>query len=295
MDFVELDCEGKSAKLDIERLIIDTVTPPFISPRRLILVRRSGAFKSGGLNEQRSARMVKLLEGLPDSTCLLFLEDDVDKRQKKLVKLVETNGVLAQILHERIDVLTRWVIHELEGDGVRIGGELAENLVDRCEADMLRIDQEVRKLRLCCSGEGISQVDRGLVDALCVPDDRGTIFDITDAISQGQTEKALRLLRILIDQKQPPQLILFLLARHFKQLMLALEAGGPDRLMSAAGVGYYIAVRLLKQSRRFSWPKLIALYSACFHTDYSIKSGQIQDVEALEILLAQAGRAALMR
>ena len=66
--------EGKG--LDVDELIRLADTMPFFAERRLILIEDSGFFKSG------SEALVKYLPEMPDTTCLVFAESEVDKRNK---------------------------------------------------------------------------------------------------------------------------------------------------------------------------------------------------------------------
>ncbi|MDE7028697.1 MAG: DNA polymerase III subunit delta, partial [Lachnospiraceae bacterium] len=60
-------------------------TMPFFADRRVIIVENSGWFKSG--NDQ----IVNLIKALPDTTCMIFVEEEVDKRGR-LFKAVTANG-----------------------------------------------------------------------------------------------------------------------------------------------------------------------------------------------------------
>ena len=295
VDLMTIDCEGKSQKLPLEQLFFDRDTPPFISSKRLIIIRRSGSFVVGGLDEKRRDRFIELLSNIPDSTCMVFIEDKVDRRLSKLIKAVEKIGVYGQILHEQPPVLGRWIRHSLEQYKILIEPSAIENLIDRCDSDMRQIQQELKKIRHYCEGAGHTRVDLDLLDEICIPDTRGTIFNITDAISVGNTDRALELLHVLLGRREPVQVILFMLARHFKQLIYALEARSEQQLTSAIGVQPFVARRLMRQCRRFSLHDLEKLYATCFETDLAIKTSLIQERDALEIILVQAGQAAQSR
>jgi DNA polymerase III delta subunit len=71
---------------------------------------------------------------------------------------------------------------------------------------------------------------------------------MTDAISRGQTARALELCDLLISQKEPVQLIAFMLARHFRQLICAHDLGRADALIRDLKVMPFVASRLLQQA-----------------------------------------------
>ena len=66
--------EGKG--LDVNELISLADTMPFFSERRLILIEDSGFFKTS------SEALAEYLPTMPDTTCIVFVEEAVDKRNK---------------------------------------------------------------------------------------------------------------------------------------------------------------------------------------------------------------------
>ncbi len=80
--------EGKG--MDIPEIIGLADTMPFFAEKRLLLLEDSGLFK--GSAEQLAA----YLPQLPESTCMLFVESEVDKRGK-LYKAVKKVGYPAEL------------------------------------------------------------------------------------------------------------------------------------------------------------------------------------------------------
>ena len=155
-----------------------------------------------------------LLQRIPDTTCLLFTEEKLDRRQKKLFQIVEQVGTAGEILHESAESLQRWVQADLSRRGIRMAPPTIENLIDRCASDMQLLKQELTKITTYCAATDLHTVDPALVDELCIPDMRGTIFNITDAVSYGDTGTAMKF-KILFERKEPGPLILHV-GRHFK-------------------------------------------------------------------------------
>ena len=91
--------EGKG--LDVDELIRLADTMPFFAERRLILVEDSGFFKSA------SDALVQYLPSMPDTTILLFVETEVDKRNR-LYKKVKDMGYTAELNRQDSAQLARW-------------------------------------------------------------------------------------------------------------------------------------------------------------------------------------------
>ncbi|EFC95427.1 putative DNA polymerase III, delta subunit, partial [Hungatella hathewayi DSM 13479] len=73
--------EGKG--LDLNELISLADTMPFFSEKRLIMVEDSGFFKGA------SDELVAYLPQMPDTTCMIFVESEVDKRSRMFKKVKE--------------------------------------------------------------------------------------------------------------------------------------------------------------------------------------------------------------
>lgn len=319
LDQVTISSVRAGSKLTVERIRSEVMTPPFFSSRRLVIVRQSGWFapaRTGkkGTDEDESAddpaeddtngsaeeeipvrntasvtdQLTGLLANLPDSVCLVFCEQKVDKRLKSLMTAVQKAGTLGEFAREQPAILLQWIEGECKRRSLRIERPAAESLIDRCDSQMQVIWNELSKLFLYAEGKGLNQIDLAVIENLSLPDLRGTIFDLTDAISSGRTAQALTLLDALIAQKQPVQLITFMLARHFRQLIVARTLGAPDQIASRLKVMPFVASRLLNQSRSMPVESLEEQYTACFEADLAVKTGQITDRLALEMLLVSA-------
>lgn len=325
LDKIILDAGGQASRLDLNLLQAEVMTPPFLSRCKLVIVRHSNLFTmatrkttgsgplesaaaaddreafeeaendqdsdgKGGKNRQQTLQ--RIISQVPDSACLVFVEDKVDRRLKQLVTAVESKGVLAEIGREQPRLLRQWVEAECRQRQIMIEELAAESLVDRCDASMQLIWQELTKIFLFLAYTQGHAVDLPLVEQISLPDLRGSIFDMTDAISRGQTGQALELLDRLISQKQPVQLIQFMLTRHFRQLICAAELNRSEAIISQLKVMPFIAGRLLQQARYFNVSQMETIYAQCYETDLLVKTGQMAERLALETLLVSAAETA---
>lgn len=332
LDKVAISTYRAGSQLTIDRLQAEVMTPPFLSERRLVIVRQSGWFaparggrssaantvaakadeaadadsevddtdsaetaapasasaSAGNLTDQ----LITLINALPDSVCLVFCEQKVDKRLKRLITAVEQNGILGVFEQEDPATLVQWIEAETKHRGFRIDPVTASSLVDRCDGSMQLIWNELSKIYLYLAGSSNDIIDLKLLEQLSLPDLRGSVFDLTDAVSAGQTSRALTLLDTLIAQKQPVQLITFMLARHYRQLIVAKTLNSQSKTASQLKVMPFVAARLLKQAQSLSLTELESQYLACFEADLAVKTGRLPDRLALETLLISAGEAA---
>ncbi len=288
LDHQRYDAQASGRRLELDEIANALMTPPFLSRFRLIEIRDSGWFRPGGEGRQN---VELLLRHLSPSSCLVFCEETVDGRSASLRVLRDAGGVEAVFARPTHLAARTWAAERLTAGGLRLDRSTLDSFVDRCEGDLTLLENEIEKLLLFAADLGRDRLDGNEVNRIAIRDQRGSIFDLTDLLSSGQTLAALRLLHILLDGGQPALVILLMLARHFRQLLCAMEMNERE-IQQQLGLPAFVAERLRRQSRNFDHRRLAALIAACAATDQAVKSGKLAERTALEILLAQTGRAA---
>ena len=119
--------EGKGP--DVKEIISLADTMPFFAERRLVLIDGSGFFKSSAPEE-----LVNYIPEIPESTCMVFVESEVDKRNK-LYKKVKDNGYAAELKKQDADQLMRWAAGILSKDGKKITRQVMEYFMERTGDD----------------------------------------------------------------------------------------------------------------------------------------------------------------
>ncbi len=268
-------------------------TPPFLSTRRLVVLKNTGLFGAKSPESpEAAAKYVSIFSSIPDFSCLVFVEEKIDKRKKALLEAVSAAGVLVQVEKQSSDALCKWLAAQLGKRQIRITGEALSSLVDRTECSMRTLDSEVQKILLYCASTQTTEITINEINEICMPDIRGSIFQMTDAIGARNTGKALAVLDTLISLKEPVPKIRFMLARHFRQLICAKELGRQDLIASELKVVPFVARNLVTQARAFKMEELTTIYEACAASDFSVKTGRMEDRLSMETLLVSAGKAA---
>lgn len=271
--------EGKG--LDVEELLRLADTMPFFAERRLILVEDSGFFKSA------PEALVSYLPSMPGTTCLIFVESQVDKRNR-LYKKVKELGYAAELARQDTAQLSRWAAGILTKEGKKITGRTMELFLSMTGDDMEHIRMELEKLISYTMGrEVITDED---VKAICTVQVTNKIFDMVAAIVNGQRKKAMDLYEDLLTLKEPPMRILFLIARQFNQLLQVKElmAQGLERgaIASKLKMQPFVVGKTIPQAKQFSREQILACVQLCVEMEEAVKSGRLQDRMAVELLIA---------
>lgn len=272
--------EGKG--LDVDELIRMADTMPFFTERRLILVEDSGFFKSA------SEALAAYLPSMPDTTCLLFVESEVDKRNK-LYKKVKDMGYAADMVRQDTAKLARWAGTILAKEGKKITARTMELFLGMAGDDMEHIRMELEKLISYTLGRDVIRDED--VKAICTVQVTNKIFDMVTAIVTRQTRKAMDLYEDLLTLKEPPMRILFLIARQFNQILQVKELMGKGldkgAIASRLKMQPFVVGKVMPQARQFSREQILSYVNTCVEAEEAVKSGRLQDRLAVELLITK--------
>lgn len=276
---------------DEERLLQELRTIPFMSERRVIELYGSDLFNSkGGNSEHKREYLTRIAEALHPQVCLCFIEEQVDMRQKKSLELLEkAGGKYILINRESDELLKQWLASFFAKDSLRISTDAAESLIQRCEASMDELSGEMKKLRDYCIYAKQEVIDADTVELCCKADLQGNIFKLTDAVSAGRSDEALVLLDKMLRSREAPTLIHFMLARHFRQLLCAKDCRNGEEAAEKMKLMSFVGRRLTSQASRFKEDKLKELCRMSFELDLQVKTGEIEDRTAIELMIIRAG------
>ena len=108
-----------------------------------------------------------------------------------------------------------------------IDDDALELLIQRSEGNLLAAAQEVDKLALLATD---GRVDAATVQQAVGDSSRYTPFDLTDATSGGDANRALRILRTLRAEGVEAPVVLWALGREIRALDALATGGAPPRL-----------------------------------------------------------------
>ena len=104
------------------------------------------------------------------------------------------------------------------------------------------------------------------------------MFELTDAIGQGDRQRALVALGALLDQRQSSVGVVMMLARHVRQLAVA-QAGLQNRMPKGElgkllGVPPFVVDKLATQARSFKATALDRAIRRLAEADFALKGGR---------------------
>jgi len=268
--------------LDLDEVIRMADTMPFFTEYRLILIEDSGFFKNA------ADKLVEYLPTMPDTTCLLFVESEVDKRNR-LYKKVKELGYAAEMKRQDTAQLAKWAGTILAKEGKKITSRTMDVFLSMTGDDMEHIRMELEKLISYTLGRDV--ITEADIEAICTVRVTSKVFDMVSAIVNRNPRKAMDLYEDLLTLKEPPMRILFLIARQFNQLLQVKEllGRGMDRSGIAARLKMqpFVVGKVMPQAKQFSREQILSYVKFCVDTEEAVKSGRLQDRLAVELLITK--------
>jgi len=272
--------EGKG--IDVKEVISLGETIPFFSERRIILLENTGFFKSA------SADFAEYIERLPEYLFLLFVEEEVDKRNK-MFKNVTKFGRVVEFKVQTEQTLIRWVLQTLNREGKKIAQRDMELFLSKTGTDMSNIEKELEKL--ICYTMGRDVITTQDIEDVCVNQVTNQIFSMVEAVSEQKQERALQLYYDLLFLKEAPMRILFLLARQFNQLlqMKELKSLGYDvkTIAEKMGIPSFVVKKSMGILGRYSAQMLRQAVNDFVEAEEAVKTGLLDDVLSVELLIVK--------
>ena len=275
--------EGKN--IPVTEVIDLSETMPFFAERRLIVIENSGLFKG------QAAELSDYLKDVPDTTCFLFVEQEIDKRGK-LFKIVKDKGRAVEFARQEERTLILWIAGRMKKEGKRVREATVRYLLSKTGTDMEMLSNELEKLfSYTAEADEVTPED---VDAICTTQITNRIFEMVDAVARGEKKKALDAYYDLLALKEPPMRILYLLTRQYRLLyeVKALTQRGmaKKQIAQELGIHPFVAGKCIDQSRAFAEGELRYLMEYGVELETDVKTGFLNDRMSVELFISSAGR-----
>jgi DNA polymerase-3 subunit delta len=188
--------------------------------RRLLEIRLTSA----KIGVAGNAALVALLERTDPDTLFLILAPrlDRDAQSADWVRALEAHGAWVQIWPIDTSRLVGWLRARARKLGLEMQEEALELLAARTEGNLLAAHQELTKLTLLANGAGVSA---DAVLASVADSARFDVFQLGEAVLNGETARALRMLAGLRAEGTEATLALWALTKALRDVWNSQAAG----------------------------------------------------------------------
>ena len=283
--------EGKD--LTVQSLVEMAEAMPMLSERTLIVATDFDLFKLG---EEQREKLIAFLDDIPPYCCVVFVYDTVEykpnRTYKKLWKALSDHVQQVEFQAADTSDLIAWIARRFRALGKDIDRQTAEHLIFTCGGLMTGLVPEITKIGTYAKGKSITRQD---IDAVADPVLSAEVFRLSDAVLDGDYDRAARILGDLLKMQTEPILILAALGTQLRRIYTARMAidGGKDKywLMELWEMkSDYPAKLLLSAAKRTNAAWCADAVKMCQVLDRRLKSEKgIDGVGELKLLLVRLG------
>lgn len=234
----------------------------------------------------------------PEDTVVLIVLPKIDAKSQKAkwFSQVESTGVGVSIYSVDTHELPKWLTARAQGLGLRLPADALQLIVDRTEGNLLAAAQTIEKLKLLHPDAAPSVED---VAAVVSDSARYSVFDLADAVLNGDAARTARLVLGLQAEGVAESIVLWALQKDLRALTIIAEQlhssgqrQASPQLLSQHGFWSRRQGPAQAALRRLKLPRLQRMSSGIIDIDRAIK-GQSSECAwdgLLRLAMAMTGR-----
>jgi DNA polymerase-3 subunit delta len=270
---------------------------PMMAPRRVVRlteVRVSATGSKDTIKEEAHERILRrYLERPADSTVLIFVADELDKR-RKMSKLLFEFACAVEFEPLRDDEVGDFIRREVRDAGASIDERALHQLVTLGGDNLRRLSNEIRKLVTAALPDKLITAE--LVGAHVSDTREMSNFKLVNELFGRDQKRPLLTLRKLLGDGAEPLMLIGMLATSIRRMLIAndmMRRGAPQRdVFTAAKVPPSQQREFLETARRNEPEKLRRIIDRIAETDVAIKtsrggSGPVGAKLQLEMLVCE--------
>lgn len=279
------------AETNVEAVVDDAETLPFVGSRKLIIAKDAAFFtsaKDSGKIEHDLERLMQYLKSPADFSVVVFTvnAEKLDDR-KKIVKAISQRNGNIPFSPLSPDDLNHWLRRQADKHKFTFKDGADQTLIMNCGGNLQLMSGEIRKLALYAGEGGV--IDQETVDKLVSRTTEQNVFLLLDELVRMRLEKALDIYYELIKHKEEPIKILALMARQFRNMLLVKQLSGQgfsgQQIASQLSLHPYAVKIAAEQAKAYDAARLERAITQLSELDYQMKTGRIDKVLGLELFM----------
>lgn len=292
--------EGKN--IDLKAVYDSVMTLPFFADKRLVIVENSGKFKgkkkgeedetgSEGSEEQKDI-ISEMINDMPDTTCLVFIEDQILKTKKEY-KLILKTGVVEECAADTPQQIASWIQKGFKTFDKAIDKNNAMLLIDRAGTDYTVLKNEIEKVASYMGDREI--VEKDDICAVTINNIESKIFDMLSYMSEKNIKAVMSRYYDMLQNKDEPRMIMAMIRRQFRIMLQVDELykkGYRDDEIASLTKQRDFVVRKMKSYIRNGYDErsMIKILELINDVDMRTKNGNLEDRLGVELILIEASK-----
>lgn len=219
---ISLNMEKFSSPSGADDILNACFTPPFLSEKRLVIIED---FET--LPQEEKNRLAEYIENPSHFTVFILVQTGVNNtgktkvdKRSRLFKKAESLGFAFEY---RLDPKNQrqWIKNRFL-DRNKVPTEKAvEYLIDSGGSDLRRLDNEIEKISLFA--DSVKKIDIEHIREAASLSPEAKVFDLIESIVKGDTDASLRILSLMIEEKEIIGKVFYLLEQQIRLLIRAKD------------------------------------------------------------------------
>ncbi|MCJ1656237.1 DNA polymerase III subunit delta [Staphylococcus sp. NRL 16/872] len=275
----------------MSNIIEETLTMPFISEKKAIVVKNSFIFTGEKVSKDLTPNNDQILEFLNkyDGENLIIFEiyqNKLDER-KKITKTLKQKGKLSKVEQMSEQEIKSWIQNKLYENYKDIKQDALNLFIELTGINFNIVSQELEKIILFLGDRAtITKEDVNLIINRSLEQN---VFLLTEYIQKGQKAKAIELVKDLIIMKEEPIKLLALITSNYRLYyqckILSQKGYSGQQIAKTVNVHPYRVKLALTQVRHYQLNQLLNIIDNCAETDYKLKSSYMDKQLILELFI----------
>ena len=271
---------------DINQVLISRQTMPFMSGKRLIIVKDAQKIRSHDLEKLNEA-----IKSTIDTSCIVLIWNERPKpavRNSSLFKTARKHATIVEFWTPFEKDLPSLILRYVKKHGKTISYDASKFLAGECGSNLMDLSNEIEKLALFI-GKG-KEIGLDDVKLLSGHTKQASLNELAGSIEAKSMKRAVRIIEELIDEGEPSPRILYTIGRVARKLLTAKYLK-EESFLNDSDISKQIKLKnyfdrnffyyLSRHSLKGLENSIISLREA----DISMKTGRLPEKAALEELV----------
>jgi len=267
---------------DVNSMVAGAKTLPLFSSKKLIVLK--GITK---LSPQSVKILVDYVENPSKFTCLVLIVAEV-KKNSPLYQAAHERGEVVEFKPLNKNEIVYWITGRFRGFQKRIDSSLARKIRENIGGNLQQLSKTIERL-VSYSGSR-REITSADVDALIVRTYTPAGFELTDAIGEKDTKKALELFSDLSESGKSETELIGLIAWHLRRIEKIkelVEEGKQRDISRSLKIPNYFTKRFMAQAGKFDKEEIKTGFELLLQADTRIKTSYLPPRIIMETLLVK--------
>ncbi|WP_381418777.1 DNA polymerase III subunit delta [Staphylococcus hyicus] len=276
---------------NFNQIIEEAMTMPFFSDKKVILVQNTFIFTGEKVSKDHTIdahAVIEFIEKYNGDSLVIFqvFASKLDER-KKMVKTLKKHAKIKKVEQMSEVEMKQWIQSYLNQNFKDIKQDALDQFLTLTGIHYQLINQELHKLLLYIDDKTTINLED--VKTIVNRSLEQNVFLLTEYIQNGQKQKAVTLMRDLIQLKEEPIKLLALITSNYRlyyqSLILNQKGYSEQQIAKTVGAHPYRVKLALRHARKYTLESLLEKMNICVETDYHLKSSYMDKVLILELFI----------